>query len=93
MRQTEGLVFGDVRLDRSCLFAQRDGKEIRFTRSERSLLLALSRNPHRLMRRSQLLDVVASADSDTSDRPACRRRHSWRLMPWPFSSRLSAGGH
>ncbi|TCK30361.1 transcriptional regulator [Ancylobacter aquaticus] len=68
MRQTEGLVFGDVVMDRSCLFAHRDGKQIRFTRSERSLLLALSRNPHRLMRRSQLLDVVASADSDTSDR-------------------------
>ncbi|OYX75627.1 MAG: hypothetical protein B7Y77_02945, partial [Bradyrhizobium sp. 35-63-5] len=62
------MVFGDVVLDRSCLFAHRNGKQIRFTRSERSLLLALSRNPHRLMRRSQLLDVVASADSDTSDR-------------------------
>ncbi|MFG1464496.1 helix-turn-helix domain-containing protein [Xanthobacter sp. DSM 24535] len=61
-------MFGDVILDRSCLFAHRDGKQVRFTRSERSLLLALSRNPHRLMRRSQLLDVVASADSDTSDR-------------------------
>ncbi len=68
MLQPDGLVFGDVVLDRSCLFAHRDGKQVRFTRSERSLLLALSRNPHRLMRRSQLLDVVASADSDTSDR-------------------------
>lgn len=68
MRQTEGLVFGDVILDRSCLFAHRDGKQIRFTRSERALLLALSGNPQRLMRRSQLLDVIASADSDTSDR-------------------------
>ncbi|GGF75242.1 hypothetical protein GCM10007301_38900 [Azorhizobium oxalatiphilum] len=68
MLQAEGLVFGDVVLDRSCLFAHREGKQIRFTRSERALLLALSRNPHRLMRRSQLLDTIASADSDTSDR-------------------------
>eukprot|EP01031_Cornospumella_fuschlensis_P048315 gene48315-biopygen38687 len=68
MLQPKGLAFGDILLDRSCLFAHRDGKQIRFTRSERSLLLALSRNPHRLMRRSQLLDVVASTDSDTSDR-------------------------
>ena len=68
MLQPEGLVFGDVALDRSCLFAHRDGKQIRFTRSERALLLLLTRNPHSLMRRSQLLDAIASANSDTSDR-------------------------
>lgn len=66
--QPEGLVFGDLVLDRSCLFAHRDGKQVRFTRSERALLLLLSRKPHSLMRRSQLLDAIASADSDTSDR-------------------------
>ncbi|WP_168355892.1 winged helix-turn-helix domain-containing protein [Sphingomonas gei] len=61
-------MFGDVVLDRSCLFAHRDGKQIRFTRSERALLLMLSRQPHSLMRRSQLLDAIASTDSDISDR-------------------------
>ncbi|ATY33806.1 winged helix-turn-helix domain-containing protein [Sphingomonas psychrotolerans] len=68
MLQSDGLMFGDVVLDRSGLFAHRDGKQIRFTRSERALLLALSRQPHSLMRRSQLLDAIASTDSDISDR-------------------------
>ncbi|MGU3495955.1 winged helix-turn-helix domain-containing protein [Xanthobacteraceae bacterium A53D] len=64
----EGLVFGDVVLDSTCLFAHRNGKQIRFTRSERALLLALSRNPHRLMQRSQLLDAVGPAHAEASDR-------------------------
>lgn len=68
MPPPDGLVFGDLVLDRNCLFAHRSGKQIRFTRSERALLLLLSRKPHSLMRRSQLLDAIASTDSDTSDR-------------------------
>jgi tetratricopeptide (TPR) repeat protein len=40
---------------------------IQFTRNERALLLALTRNPQRLMRRGRLLDEVAS-ESDISDR-------------------------
>jgi len=68
MLQSSGLVFGDVVLDRSCLFAHRDGKQIRFTRSERALLLMLSGKPNSLLRRSQLLDAIASTDSDISDR-------------------------
>lgn len=68
MLQSEDLVFGDVVLDRSCLFAHRDGRKIRFTRSERALLLVLSRKPHSLMPRTQLLDAIASTDADISDR-------------------------
>jgi len=63
-----GFIFGDVVLDDTCLFAHRSGEQIRFTRSERALLLALSRNPHRLMPRSQLLDAIAPTQADASDR-------------------------
>ncbi|WP_175561946.1 winged helix-turn-helix domain-containing protein [Kaistia soli] len=55
-------------MDDTCLFAHRAGEQIRFTRSERALLLALSRNPHRLMQRSQLLDAIALTQTDASDR-------------------------
>ncbi|MBZ9938631.1 winged helix-turn-helix domain-containing protein [Mesorhizobium sp. BR1-1-16] len=65
---TGGLVFGDVVLDDTCLFAHRKGEQIRFTRSERALLLALTRNPHRLMQRNQLLDAIALTQTDASDR-------------------------
>ncbi|MCX5516415.1 hypothetical protein C3941_16605 [Kaistia algarum] len=68
MRQSGGLVFGDVVLDETCLFALRNGEQIRFTRSERALLLALTRNPNRLMQRSQLLDAIALTQTDASDR-------------------------
>ena len=68
MLQADGLVFGDVVLDETCLFAHRNGEQIRFTRSERALLLVLSRNPHRLMQRSQLLDAIAPTQTDASDR-------------------------
>ena len=68
MPQAAGLVFDDIVLDETCLFAHRNGKQIRFTRSERALLLVLSRNPHRLMQRSQLLDVIAPTQTDASDR-------------------------
>jgi tetratricopeptide (TPR) repeat protein len=63
-----GLVLGDVVLDETCLFAHRNGEQIRFTRSERALLLVLSRNPNRLMQRSQLLDAIALTQVDASDR-------------------------
>jgi tetratricopeptide (TPR) repeat protein len=68
MPQLGGLVMGDVVLDDTCLFAHRNGEQIRFTRSERALLLVLSRNPHRLMQRSQLLDAIAPTQADASDR-------------------------
>ncbi|HWJ73297.1 MAG TPA: helix-turn-helix domain-containing protein [Kaistia sp.] len=68
MPPTGGLVLGDVVLDDTCLFAHRNGEQIRFTRSERALLLALTRNPHRLMQRGQLLDAIAPTQADASDR-------------------------
>jgi hypothetical protein len=68
MPEIGGWVLGDVVLDETCLFAHRNGEQIRFTRSERALLLVLSRNPHRLMQRSQLLDAIAPTQADASDR-------------------------
>jgi DNA-binding winged helix-turn-helix (wHTH) protein len=66
--ETRTLSFGDLVLDETCLFARRNGLTIQFTRSERALLLALSRNPRRLMRRNRLLDEIAASESDSSDR-------------------------
>ncbi|MBN8974267.1 MAG: winged helix-turn-helix domain-containing protein [Rhizobiales bacterium] len=63
----QDLRFGDLILDQTCLFAVRNGRTIQFTRNERALLRALTRNPHRLMRRGRLLDEIAS-ESDVSDR-------------------------
>lgn len=67
MGKVQDLRFGDLILDETCLFASRNGQTIQFTRNERALLLALTRNPQRLMRRGHLLDEVAS-ESDISDR-------------------------
>lgn len=63
----QDLRFGDLILDQTCLFAVRNGRTVQFTRSERALLRALTRNPHRLLRRDRLLDEIAS-ESDISDR-------------------------
>lgn len=67
VNRPQDLRFGDLILDETCLFASRSGETIQFTRNERALLLALTRNPQRLMRRGRLLDEVAS-ESDISDR-------------------------
>ncbi|MBH5396838.1 winged helix-turn-helix domain-containing protein [Bradyrhizobium sp. CNPSo 4010] len=67
MNKALDLRFGDLIIDASCLFASRNGQTIQFTRNERALLLALTRNPNRLMRRGRLLDEIAS-ESDVSDR-------------------------
>ncbi|MBO4224289.1 helix-turn-helix domain-containing protein [Bradyrhizobium neotropicale] len=68
MEKAHNLRFGDMILDETCLFASRNGQTIQFTRNERALLLALTRNPRRLMRRSRLLDEIDSSESDRSDR-------------------------
>jgi len=68
MGKAQNLCFRDLILDETCLFASRNGHTIQFTRNERALLLAFSRNPQRLMRRSRLLDEIASLGSDRSDR-------------------------
>ncbi|SDJ83753.1 Transcriptional regulatory protein, C terminal [Bradyrhizobium sp. Rc2d] len=67
MNKRQDLRVGDLILDKTCLFARRNGQTIQFTRNERALLLALTRNPQRLMRRGRLLDEIAS-ESDVSDR-------------------------
>jgi DNA-binding response OmpR family regulator len=67
VEKAQGLRFGDMVLDQTCLFALRNGRKIQFTRNERALLLALTQNPRRLMRRDRLLDEIAS-ESDVSDR-------------------------
>lgn len=54
MRKAVGLHYGDLVLDESCLFSSRNGKVVHFTKSERALLLLLSRNPHRLVTRDRL---------------------------------------
>jgi len=59
--------YGDLLLDEECLFVRRGENKIHFTRNERAVLLALTRNPTRLMTRSRLLDEIA-ADEDRSDR-------------------------
>jgi DNA-binding winged helix-turn-helix (wHTH) protein/tetratricopeptide (TPR) repeat protein len=66
MGKAQGLAFGELIFDETCLFARRGCKTIQFTRSERALLLAFSRNPHRLMSRSLLIEEITS--SDASDR-------------------------
>lgn len=68
MRKAVGLHYGDLVLDESCLFGSRNGKVVHFTKSERALLLLLSRNPHRLVTRDRLLDEIASSDAGPSDR-------------------------
>jgi DNA-binding winged helix-turn-helix (wHTH) protein len=68
MGKAQDLCFGALVLDETCLFARRDGETIQFTRNERALLLAFTRNPRRLMRRSRLLDEIASPESGSSDR-------------------------
>jgi DNA-binding winged helix-turn-helix (wHTH) protein/tetratricopeptide (TPR) repeat protein len=66
MSKARGLFFGELILDETCMFARRGSTTIQFTRNERALLLAFSRNPHRLMSRSLLIEEIAS--SDASDR-------------------------
>ncbi len=66
--KARNLYFGDLMIDEACMFAHRNGKAVQFTRSERALLLAFTRNSRRLMTRSRLLDEIARSDSDPSDR-------------------------
>ena len=68
MGKARDLCFGALVLDETCLFARRDGETIQFTKNERALLLAFTRNPRRIMRRSRLLDEIASSESGSSDR-------------------------
>ncbi|MGM4932713.1 winged helix-turn-helix domain-containing protein [Tardiphaga sp. 619_E2_N8_5] len=68
MSKAQGPTFGELILDETCLFARRGGTTIQFTRNERALLLAFSRNPHQLMSRSRLIEEIASPENESSDR-------------------------
>jgi len=61
--------FGDLEFDESFLYARRSsGEELKFTRSERAILLAFSDNPRRVMSRDRLLDAVSNVGSESTDR-------------------------
>lgn len=68
MKKAVGLQYGDLVLDETCLFGSRNGKLVHFTKSERALLLALCKNPRRLLSRGRLLDELASSEAGPSDR-------------------------
>lgn len=68
MGKAQALVFGELIVDETCLFARRGDTTIQFTRNERALLLVFLRNPHRVMSRSLLLEETASLGSGGSDR-------------------------
>ena len=67
LSKTPDTQYGDLALDPECLSASRSGTTVHFTRNERAILQALTRNPHRLMSRNRLLDEIAE-DEDRSDR-------------------------
>ncbi|MBN9059779.1 winged helix-turn-helix domain-containing protein [Kaistia sp. MMO-174] len=61
--------YGELSFDPSFLFARHGaGAELRFTRSERALLLAFTRHPRTVLTRNQLLDAIAGSGSDATDR-------------------------
>lgn len=66
---TAGRRFGDIVFEESFLFATREPEgELRFTRSERAVLMALAGNARKVMSRNQLLDAIAGTGSDSTDR-------------------------
>jgi len=63
------LNFGSTTFESDFTAATRDdGLTVRFTRSERLLLLHMQKNAGRLLSRSQLLDATSEPGSDKSDR-------------------------
>lgn len=61
--------YGELTFDASFLFARHGSEaELKFTRSERALLLAFTRSPRTVLTRNQLLDAIAGTGSDASDR-------------------------
>ncbi len=60
--------FGEVIFDKSYLFARRGSSELRFTRSERTLLKLFTKNVRKVLTRDQLLDALAGVGSEVSDR-------------------------
>ena len=61
--------YGELTFDASFLFARHGADaELKFTRSERALLLAFTRHPRTVLTRNQLLDAIAGTGSDATDR-------------------------
>uniref|UniRef100_A0A7C1NYB9 Winged helix family transcriptional regulator n=1 Tax=Agrobacterium albertimagni TaxID=147266 RepID=A0A7C1NYB9_9HYPH len=60
--------FLDLAFDDEMKIAKRGEETIRFSKSERILLLALTKNHGRLMSRDALLNAASAADDDRSDR-------------------------
>lgn len=60
--------FGELIFDKSYLFARRGAAELRFTRSERTLLRLFTENVRKVLTRDQLLDALAGVGSEVSDR-------------------------
>lgn len=58
----------DLLFDEEMKFATRGAETIRFSKTERLLLSALTKNRGRLMSRQALLDIIAAGDDDKSDR-------------------------
>ena len=57
-----GVRYGELTFDPSFLFARHGAdEELKFTRSERALLLAFTRHPRVVLTRNQLLDAIAGA--------------------------------
>jgi DNA-binding winged helix-turn-helix (wHTH) protein len=66
---TAGRRFGDIVFEDNFLFATREPEgELKFTRSERAVLIALAGNARKVMSRNQLLDAIAGTGSDSTDR-------------------------
>lgn len=61
--------YGELTFDASFLFARHGAdEELKFTRSERALLLVFTRHPRTVLTRNQLLDAIAGTGSDATDR-------------------------
>lgn len=60
--------YGDLVFEESLVFARRGEEELRFTRQERALLSLFIRHSRQILRRSQILDALNYAGSDSSDR-------------------------
>ncbi len=65
----ESIRYADMAFDPEFLFAiDSAGREIRFSRAERSLLAKFAANPKTVLSRDRLLDAISGPGSDASDR-------------------------
>ena len=65
----ESVRYADMTFDADFLFAiDSEGRKIRFSRAERSLLAKFAANPRTVLSRDRLLDAISGPGSDASDR-------------------------